>query len=151
VGNNADRRLVEKREEVRRERVPAWVVVARLLLGIVFLTSGMAKLVPGFPSVIGPTWLVKSLEPHGLALFARFIALAEVLAGSLLLTKRLATLGALLLLPIVTCILVIVVSLRWQGTPYVAVILLLLNLALLAYDASKLKYIVVDGRRDPAK
>jgi hypothetical protein len=86
-----------------------------------------------------------------LALFARFIALAEVLAGSLLLTKRLATLGALLLLPIVTCILVIVVSLRWQGTPYVAVILLLLNLALLAYDASKLKYIVVDGRRDPAK
>jgi uncharacterized membrane protein YphA (DoxX/SURF4 family) len=82
---------------------PLWVVSARLVLGLVFLSSGLAKLVPHFPNLIGPVWLEERLAPYGLALFARFIALSEVFAGSLLLMRRFATLGALTLLPILSC------------------------------------------------
>jgi uncharacterized membrane protein YphA (DoxX/SURF4 family) len=114
------------------------------VLGLVFLSSGLAKLVPHFPNLIGPVWLEERLAPYGLALFARFIALSEVFAGSLLLTRRFPTLGALALLPILSCILMVTVSLQWRGTPFVNSVFLLLNLAILAYDYPKLRPLVAD-------
>lgn len=113
---------------------PLWVHGVRAFLGVIFFSAGISKLIPGFPSIIGPVWLVDRLEPYGLALFGQFIALSEAAVGLLLLSRRLAILGAIMLVPMLTSILVVTISLQWRGTPYVNAFLLLLNLALLAYD-----------------
>jgi uncharacterized membrane protein YphA (DoxX/SURF4 family) len=125
-------------------RPPLAIYGLRFFLGFIFVFSGLAKLIPGFPNTIGPPWLESRLEPYGLGLFARFVALAELAVGLLLLTRRFATLGALMLFPMLTGILVVTISLKWRGTPYVNTVFLLMNAALLAYDYPKLRWIVSD-------
>lgn len=56
----------------------------------------------------------------------------------MLLTRRFATLGALFLAPLLENILVITISLQWRGTPYVVSGFLVMDLALLIYDRSRL-------------
>lgn len=120
-----------------------WLSGSRIFLGIVFFTAGMSKLMP-FPSLIGPVWLEERLEPHGLGLFARFIAFSQVLVGLLLLSRRFSTLGAVMLFPLLLCILMVTISLNWTGTPLVNAFLLLLNISLLAADYHKLKFIFTE-------
>ena len=115
----------------------------RIFLGLIFFTAGMSKLMP-FPGLIGPPWLEQELAPYGLALFARFVAFSQILVGLLLLTKRFATLGAVMLFPLLLSILVVTISLNWTGTPYVNAFLLLLNISLLAADYHRLKFIFTD-------
>ena len=57
---------------------PFLIYGLRWFLGLLFLISGLAKLVPGFPNTMGPVDLEQTLAPHGLALYARFIAVSEV-------------------------------------------------------------------------
>lgn len=128
----------------RGTRPPFHIHAMRCFLGCIFVFSGLAKLIPNFPNSIGPPWLEARLEPYGLALFARFIAVSELAVGLLLLTRRLATLGALMLFPMITGILVITISLQWRGTPYVNAVFLLLNGALLAYDYPRLRWIIAE-------
>jgi uncharacterized membrane protein YphA (DoxX/SURF4 family) len=125
-------------------RPPFLVYGARWFLGLLFLISGLAKLIPHFPNTMGPVNLEAVLEPHGLALYARFIAVAELGTGALLLTRRFATLGALMLVPILANILVITSALQWVGTPYVVSGFLLIALGLLVYDYPKLAMLVAD-------
>ncbi|QOI97265.1 MAG: DoxX family protein [Flammeovirgaceae bacterium] len=117
----------------------------RLFLGLIFFTAGMAKLTQNFPGIIGPVWLEEKLAPYGLGLYARFIAWSQVVVGVLLLSHRFATIGAVLLFPIVLNIWVVTISLEWRGTPYVNLVLLILNLALLAWDYHKLKFLFTDS------
>jgi len=119
------------------------VVATRLFLGAFFLTAGLSKLIQGFPGVIGPVWLEEKATPYGLALFARFVAYAEAIVGAMLLT-RFATLGAIMLFPMLFCILMVTMSMGWRGTPCVNGFLLVLNAGLLAYDWPKLKHIIAD-------
>lgn len=93
---------------------------------------------------MGPTNLEFTLAPHGLALFARFIAISEVGTGLLLLTRRFATVGALMLVPMLVSIIVITTGLHWQGTPYLVAAFLLLAVILLVYDAPKLVPLISD-------
>ncbi len=123
-------------------RPPFLVYGIRWFLGILFTISGLAKLIPHFPNTMGPTNLEFLLEPHGLALYARFIATAEVGTGLLLLTRRFATLGALFLVPMLANIIVITYSLHWQGTPYLVAGFLVLALILLAWDYPKLAALI---------
>lgn len=51
------------------------------------------------------------------------MAWSQVL-GALLLSQRFATLGAVMLVPMLANILVITISLQWRGTPYVNAVLL---------------------------
>lgn len=125
-------------------RPPFLVYGARWFLGLLFLISGLAKLVPHFPNTMGPNNLEAVLEPHGLALYGRFIAVSEVGTSALLLTRRFATLGTLLLVPILVSILVITTALRWQGTPFVVSGFLLIAFGLLAYDYPKLAVLLGD-------
>ena len=127
-------------DEARRP--PLLIHGLRWFLGLVFAVSGLAKLIPGFPNIIGPPWLESRLAPYGLALFARFVALSEVAVGLLLLTRRFATLGAVALFPMLTGILVVTISLQWRGTPIVNAVLLLMNAALLAHDYPRLRWLV---------
>lgn len=126
-------RLIDK-----NKRPPMWVHGLRWFLGLVFAFSGFAKLVPGFPNTIGPVNLEAALAPHGLALFARFVAVSEAAVGLLLLTRRFATLAALMLFPMLLSILVATISMQWRGTPYVNAGFLVLNLGLVLYDYPKL-------------
>lgn len=126
-----------------KKRHHQFIILLRVFLGLVFFTAGMSKLYDThqFPGLIGPVWLEERLAEHGLALYARFIAWSQVIAGLLLFTQRFATLGAVLTFPIILNIFVVTVSLEWQGTPYVNFALLLLNLWLLLYDYHKFKFI----------
>lgn len=120
------------------ERPPKSIHAIRWFLGMLFLVSGIAKLLPGFPNSMGPNNLERVLAEYGLGLLGRFVAVGEVAVGFLLLTHRFATLGALSLVPMLIGILVTVISLNWIGTPYVVSGLLVLNLILLLYDYPKL-------------
>lgn len=111
--------------------------IFRLTLGIVFLSSGIGKFY-GTSGLIGPGYMFKELAQYNLLEFAIFIALAEIIIGYLLIIKKYTTLGAVMLVPMITNILVIVVSLNWQGTPLIDSIFLIMNLYLLWFDRNKL-------------
>lgn len=111
--------------------------IFRLTLGIVFLSSGIGKFY-GTSGLIGPGYMFKELAKYNLLEFAIFIALAEIIIGYLLIIKKYTTLGAVMLVPMITNILVIVVSLNWQGTPLIDSIFLIMNLYLLWFDRNKL-------------
>lgn len=122
----------------------------RLFLGLIFLTAGMGKLTHGsFPGLIGPIWLEEALAPHKLGLYARFIALSQVTIGWLLLSGRFATLGAIMLVPMLANILVITLALEWRGTPYINAFLLALNFLLLWLDRDRLRALVAGGEPVP--
>lgn len=125
---------------------PTVILLIRVFLGLIFFGAGMSKLYfeHKFPGIIGPVWLEDELAPHGLGLYARFIASSQIIVGLLLLTQRFATLGAVLLFPVLLNILMVTISLEWKGTPYVNSFLLLLNTLLLLYDWPKLKFIFSD-------
>ncbi|EMR00921.1 hypothetical protein [Cesiribacter andamanensis] len=118
----------------------------RWFLGMTFFTAGMSKLMP-FIGWIGPTWLIERLEEYQLGMYARFIAISQVLIGLLLLTRRFATLGAVMLVPMLLNIFMITVSQNWAGTPYIIAVLLLMNAALLADEYPRLRLLLGDDPR----
>jgi uncharacterized membrane protein YphA (DoxX/SURF4 family) len=122
----------------RAARPPLHIMGIRWFLGVLFIFSGLAKLIPGFPNTMGPSDLESTLASYNLAVYARFIASSELGIGILLLTRRFATLGALFLAPMLINILFITTSLHWRGTPYVVSGFLVMDLALLVYDQSRL-------------
>lgn len=111
----------------------------QIFLGLVMFTAGSGKLFDGhaFPGMIGPVWLVEKLEPHGLALFARFIAYSQIVIGYLLFNRHSAALGAVMLVPMLLNILVVTSSLQWRGTPYVVAVFIALNAWLLWKDRER--------------
>lgn len=111
--------------------------IFRIILGVVFLSSGIGKFY-GTSGLIGPGYMFKELAQYDLLLFAIFVALAELIIGYLLLIRKFSTVGAVMLFPMITNILVVVISLKWQGTPLIDAIFLLMNLYLLYYDRHKL-------------
>lgn len=131
-------------------RPPFLIYGIRWFLGILFAISGLSKLIPHFPNTMGPTNLEFTLDPYGLALYGRFIAIAEVGTGLLLLTRRFATLGALFLVPMLMNIIVITYSLQWQGTPYLVSGFLMLAFVLLAWDYPKLAALLKDRPPSPS-
>lgn len=126
---------------------------SRLFLGLIFLTAGMGKLTHGgFPGLIGPVWLEERLATYGLGLFAQFVAWSQLLIGLLLLSKRFALIGAIMLVPMLANIFVITVSLQWRGTPYVNAVLLAMNALLLWGYRDRLKLLFIDDDRQlPAR
>ena len=137
-----------------RDRRPPFLIYGmRWFLGILFAVSGLAKLIPHFPNTMGPVDLEITLGHYGLAAFGRFIALTEVGTGILLLTRRYATLGAMLLTPILVSILVITTALGWRGTPYVVAVFLGMALVLVAYDYRPLLPLLGEptGRAEPGE
>ncbi len=111
------------------------------LLGLIFLSGGLSKLMP-FPGVIGPVWLEEALAEYGLGHYARFIAWSEALIGLLLLSKQTRVLGAIMLVPMLSNILMVTVSLQWRGTPWVIVFFLANNVFLLAYHFNRWRPII---------
>ena len=119
------------------------IVSTRIFLGIIFFTGGMSKLMP-FPGIIGPVWLEERLAEYDVGIFARFIAYSEAIIGLLVLSGRFATIGAIMMFPMIVNILMVTVSMHWRGTPYVLSFFLALNILLLIADWHKLKHLLSD-------
>ena len=115
-----------------------FLTIFQVFLGIVYFSAGLSKLIPGFPNIIGPVWLIDELSKYGLGLFGYFIAIMQSAIGGLLLINRFRLIASLMLLPMHVCILIIPISLGWQGTPYINVVFLFMLLALLFDDRQKL-------------
>lgn len=80
---------------------------------------------------IGPVWLIEELRPYGLGLYGQFIALSQIFIGYCLVTTRYKLLGGIMMIPLIGNILMVTISLQWQGTPFVLAFLMVLNLILL--------------------
>lgn len=94
-----------------------YLLLIRLLLGYIFLSSGLCKLSDGhFGQLIGPPHLIRDLAPYGLHDFAVFVAVSQVLVGALVLSHRWALLGLVALVPLNAGILAVTISQRWAGT-----------------------------------
>jgi hypothetical protein len=119
------------------------LAAVRYTLGLILLLAGGEKLIR-LPDIIGPHYLIDELAKYGLGLLGQFIAAAQVGIGFLLFSQRFATLGAIMALPMFANILVVTISLQWQGTPTEVVFFLFLNLVLLAADWPKLKWLLAD-------
>ena len=136
---------------------PRWyrifIAGTRLFLGLIMFTAGMSKLFHGnFPGLIGPVWLTDELGKYGLEYLGEFIAWSQTLIGLLLLTQRFASLGAIMLLPMLLNIFMVMLSLGLHyykplevnspiNTSIIIAVLILLNVVLLLNDFHKLKFI----------
>ncbi len=114
------------------------LTVFQVILGVVYFSSGLSKLVPGFPNIIGPVWLIEELSKYDLGLFGYFIGIMQTAIGGLLLISRFRLIAGLMLLPIHMCTLIIPISCGWQGTPYINAIFLCMLLAILFEGRKKL-------------
>lgn len=123
--------------------MPGFLFRVRLLLGTLFITTGWTKLTIDFTSDPRLLWF----SPGGWDIFRafqsmghywHFIGLSQIAAGLLLITKRYATLGALMLLPITVNIFMLSV---FTDFPWYTLVLtgvcLLLNITLLWADFPK--------------
>ncbi len=104
-----------------------------IFLGFTFWGAGMVKLFNEhqFIGWIGPPWLVEEMAKYNLAFYATFIAYSQIFIGFSLLTTRYKLLGSIMMIPMIINILMVTISLKWQGTPFVLAFLLLLDLILL--------------------
>ena len=118
--------------------------VTRILLFLGFLPSGLKKLLGERFTLLGVDTAVgfffEALYRTGF--YWIFLGLIQLLAGLLLLIPKTSFLGAILYLPIIINIFIIVVSMNFKGTPYIAGLMLLANLYLIFWDYKKSKSIV---------
>ena len=121
----------------------AFVLGARLLLGVLMLGGGLYKLSDNhLRGIMGPPIDHVFLTKYGLEIFAQFIGVAQLLTGLLLLTHRFALLGAVLLVPMWLNIIFLTWSQHWVGTPFLVSGFLVLNLGLLLHDYQRLKLLL---------
>jgi uncharacterized membrane protein YphA (DoxX/SURF4 family) len=113
----------------------------RVILAIAFIPSGMTK-------VLGNRFTQLPLDnPVGFFFEAfyqtggwyRFVGLAQVLAAILLLIPRTSTLGAAIFFPIVLNIMIITISVGFQGTWFITTLMFLANLYLICWHYDKFK------------
>ena len=116
----------------------------RILLAIGFMPSGLTKL-------LGNRFTILPVEnPVGFffeamyqtGFYWNFLGFMQLLTALLLLIPRTTFLGALLYFPIIINIFIIVTSMNFTGTPFVAGLMLIANLYLLFWDSDKLKRVI---------
>lgn len=128
-----------------------FVILTRLLIGFAFIPSGLKK-------VLGERFTNLSVETQigfffeGLyqsGIYWNFLGLAQVVTAFLLMTQRLATIGAVMFFFIITNIWVITVSMKFTGTWIITSLLLLATVMLLVWDSHKLKYLLLKDNFTP--
>ncbi len=129
-----------------RDMVVVGAIVARIAIALLYIVTGLQKLPSGYPPI------ASSGSPVGeffkamidIGFYWKFVGVAEILAAVLLLIPRLATLGALLLMPIAVNVWVITISLypHFGNTLYLNTIVVALLIFLLAMDWPKLKFVL---------
>lgn len=116
----------------------------RILLFLAFLPSGLKKLLGERFTLLGVDnpvgFFFEALYRTGF--YWNFLGLIQLMAGILLLIPKTSFFGAILYFPIIINIFIIVTSMHFTGTPYIAGLMLLANVYLLFWDYKKLKAIV---------
>lgn len=123
-----------------------FLIVSQVLLAVIYSSAGISKLVQGFPSIIGPVWLIDELAKYGLGLFGYFIAFSQAIIGILLFFPQIRLCATLMLLPMHLCVTIVPISLGWQGTPYVNTVLLTMILAILYDERKKLAVLLISEK-----
>lgn len=137
---------------VRRSALLERVVVAtRCLFAMAFVPTGLVK-------AMGERFTqIDTVSPIGAffeAMYAtggywRFLGLAQVVAGLLMLMPRTATFAAVAFFPVALNIFVITVTLGFRGTPFITGPMLAGAAALLAWDWHRLRGIVTTAAPAP--
>jgi uncharacterized membrane protein YphA (DoxX/SURF4 family) len=136
---------IERRyDELKRNKwLRYFAVFCRIALALGFIPSGFVKVVgerfTGLPPNHPLGHYFDALNVTGY--YYTFIGLGQLIAALLLLIPRTALLGAIFYFPIILNICVLDHALRFEGTR-IATLMLLANLFLLAWDYSRLKYIL---------
>lgn len=121
-----------------------FTLFTRILLAIGFIPTGLVK-------IRGERFTMLPIEhPVGFffeamyqtGLYWNFLGWGQFVAAVLLLVPRTATLGAILLLPIILNVFVITISIDFAGTPVITGLMLLAVIYLLCWDYDRLKVIV---------
>ena len=113
----------------------------RVLLAVGFIPTGMVKLLGGRFTNMSPESAIggffETLYQSGP--YWRFLGLAQVVAGLLVLSRTTATLGALAFFAIMLNVFVITLSYDFHFTPVVTGLMLLATLYLLLWDYDRLR------------
>ncbi|WP_111671754.1 hypothetical protein [Algoriphagus litoralis] len=117
-------------------------------LGFTFWSAGMVKLFAGhqFIGWIGPPKLVEQLQEFDLGLFAEFIGVCQITIGFMLLTTRYKLIGGIMMIPMILTILMVTISQKWAGTPYVLGVLFLMDLFILYQYRDFLRPLIEEGK-----
>ncbi len=122
-----------------------FIVLLRIVLGLSFIYPGIPKILGHRFTTLGTDtpvgYFFEAMYQTGF--YWRFLGIAQILTGMLLISQRYATLGAVLYFPIILNIFILTASMGFTGTPYVTFMMLLAGVLLLIWDYDKLKYIFV--------
>ena len=129
------------------ERVVDCPVYARIVVGIrLLLASGF--ILPGLVKVLGHRFtIVPDTMPVGAFFEAmyqtgaywRFLGLTQIVAAVLIVIPRTALMGAAVFFTLTLNIAVLTIAIGFQGTPYIAVFMLIAAVALLLWDYPALR------------
>lgn len=118
-----------------------YVLFTRMLIGIAFIPSGLVKLFGERFTQISTDvqlgYFFDALYKSGM--YWNFLGFSQVFAAFLLITQRFSRIGALIFMPIITNIAVITLSMDFNYTPVITVLMWLANLSLLLWEWPKLK------------
>ena len=133
-----------KYDYLRENMFNKWFIVhLRYLLGVAFIPSGYTKLIGNRFTQISTDhpigYFFEGLYQSGF--YYNFIGFAQLLAGFLIMTQRLATLGNLIYFSLIVNICIITISLSFKGTWIITSLMLLASTLLLIWDYQKLKLI----------
>lgn len=128
-----------------------FTITLRYLIGSAFVFSSIVKIKSerfttesGASAPINDAWhFFETLFASGL--YWNFLGWMQILAGFLLMTQRLSTIGALLFLPIISNIFFITISYDFAGTPIITFLMLMANIYLIFWDWNKLKVLLLNG------
>ena len=125
--------------------IQIFIIYTRYLIGGTFVFASLIKIKgtrftseSGASNPIDSAWhFFETLYQSGL--YWKFIGVAQLLAGFLLMTQRYAKLGAIANFPIILNIFIITLSYYFAFTPVITGFMLLANILLLFWDWNELK------------
>lgn len=131
---------------IRSRIIPQLLVIyTRYLIGGAFVFASFIKIKGNrFTSSSGENEPINSLfhffeTMYQSGLFWKFIGLGQLVAGALLMTQRFSFLGAMINLPILSCVFVITISYDFNNTPIITGLMLSANILLLLWDINRLR------------
>jgi len=124
-----------------------FIIYTRYSIGGAFVFASIVKVTgkrftaeSGASNPIGSAWhFFETLYASGL--YWKFIGMAQLLSGFLLMTQRYSKLGALVNLPIILNIFIITLSYYFAFTPVITGLMLLANILLIVWEWNELKII----------
>lgn len=134
--------------------VALFVIYLRYLIGGAFVYSGVGKamgerFIPAGSLQLPPTGMTLDVFFETLyrtGVWWQFLGWGQLVAGFLLVTQRWSSLGAVAFFPISLNIFLITLSMDFHGTPLITGLIVLANMGLLGWDATRLRPLLLPNR-----